>query len=106
MRYSKYITKKLDMEKKYSLKDKSVLLLNSLNHDFITKIYEEIKNCGAKCIDILENIVEIDVRDSKEEHMEEDAIGQKCTVQTQTHNHASSSLFLSIKTLTNDSELF
>uniref|UniRef100_A0A0K2UHH9 Uncharacterized protein n=2 Tax=Lepeophtheirus salmonis TaxID=72036 RepID=A0A0K2UHH9_LEPSM len=38
--------------------------------------------------------------------MEEDAIGQKCTVQTQTHNHASSSLFLSIKTLTNDSELF
>ncbi|XP_040581516.1 uncharacterized protein Mfe2 isoform X2 [Lepeophtheirus salmonis] len=58
MRYSKYITKKLDMEKKYSLKDKSVLLLNSLNHDFITKIYEEIKNCGAKCIDILENIDE------------------------------------------------
>ncbi|CAB4060835.1 unnamed protein product [Lepeophtheirus salmonis] len=51
--------------------------------------------------------VEIKVRDSKEEHMKKDAIGQKCTVQTQTRkDHASSSLFLSIKTLANVSELF
>uniref|UniRef100_A0A0K2UIW9 Uncharacterized protein n=1 Tax=Lepeophtheirus salmonis TaxID=72036 RepID=A0A0K2UIW9_LEPSM len=41
--------------------------------------------------------VEIEIHDSKEEHMEEDAIGQKCTVQTQTRNdinHTSSSLSL------------